>query len=282
VGYWAENSIGCEACHGNGGDHVLSPSKLNIRNASVLRDSPAICGDCHSRPNTGEYEFFKPYPDGVNDTLLVDTLYDASPMPTVDISKIGGHHEQWEDWKASGHSTNSIGCATCHGGHNISNSVYANGPTGKTKFINGSVYPAVVNKSCTDCHESELPKHGYYSDNSECISCHMPLNRKSSNKVDLRSHWFDINGLRDNKNGDVHKENFNALSAVTESCTNCHNSSTVFKPIFMSDVGMHKDVDKSEGLGKVNSSDCKACHYTSTQNRQCETCHIDQVVHLQK
>jgi hypothetical protein len=199
-------------------------------------------------------------------------------MPTVNISLVGGHHEQWEDWKASGHNSTGIGCSSCHGGHDVSDPAYADGPTGKTKFTNGTVYPASVNQSCIDCHAAELPKHSYYNSNSECVSCHMPLDRKSSNNVDIRSHWSDINGLRDNKNGDVHAVNFNSLSNITESCTYCHSSSNVSKPINTSAVGKHKDVNKSEGIGLLNSSDCKSCHYTSTQTRLCEDCHIDQVV----
>src|SRR3990167_4167046 len=280
VGYWAENSIGCEACHGQGGDHINSPSKFNIRNASEVRNNPGICGDCHSRPRSsqyGEYENFKQYPAGINDSFLDETLYDDSPMPTVNYSQVGGHHEQWEDWKSSGHANASTNCVSCHGGHGVSDPAYAGGPTGKTKFTNGTVYPAAVNKSCIDCHSS-LPKHGTYSSNSECINCHMSMNRKSSNKIDLRSHWFDIKALKDNKNGDIHAYNFNTLTGVTESCTYCHNSSVINKPIYKASIGMHKDVNKSEGIGLLNSSDCKTCHYTSTQTRICEDCHIDQVV----
>ncbi len=283
TGYWAENSIGCEACHGQGGDHVNNPTKLNIRNASEVRNSPGICGNCHSRPNTGEYEDFKPYPYGVNDTLLNNTLYDSSPMPTFDYSKVGGHHEQWEDWKASVHANKSVNCVTCHGGHSVSDPAYAGGPTGKTKFTNGTVYPAAVNKTCTDCHSITPAKHGYYTKNSECISCHMPINRKSANKMDLRSHWFNVSALKDNKNGDPHATaNFYTLQTVNESCTTCHNSANLSKPIDTTRAGVHKDINKSEGIGLLNSSDCKSCHYdasaSSILSRNCDACHIDQVI----
>ncbi|SNQ60990.1 hypothetical protein [Candidatus Methanoperedens nitratireducens] len=286
VGYWAENSIGCEACHGPGEDHVTSPNKLNIRNTSVLRNTPGICGDCHSRPIStlyGEYHNFKPYPDGVNNTLLSDTLYDDSPMPTYNYSQVGGHHEQWEDWKSSTHTNQSVTCVTCHGGHGVSNPAYAGGPTGKTKFTNGSVYPAAVNKTCTDCHSITPAKHGYYTTNSECISCHMPINRKSANKMDLRSHWFNVNALKNNKNGDPHATaNFGTLKSITESCTTCHSSANLSKPIDTASAGVHKDVNKLEGIGLLNSSDCKLCHYdasaSSIFSRNCDECHVDQVI----
>ncbi|KCZ73554.1 IPT/TIG domain-containing protein [Candidatus Methanoperedens nitroreducens] len=284
-GYWAENSVGCEACHGNGGDHVLSPSTLNIRNASVVRNTPQICGDCHSRPlasKYGEYDDFKPYPYGVNDSLLSETLTDDSPMPTVDYSKTGGHHEQWEDLKASGHAANAVSCANCHGGHAISDQAYAGGPTGKIKFNNGTVYPAAVSQTCTICHALELPKHGYYTVNSECISCHMPQNRKSSNKIDLRSHWFDANAMKNNKNTGVHALSFATLQNIDESCVNCHSSANLSKPIDTASAGVHKDINKSEGIGLLKSSDCKSCHYgastSSILSRNCDACHVDQVI----
>ncbi len=257
VGYWAENSIGCEACHGQGGDHIAggSPNVTNIpRNASVLRNSPGVCGDCHSRPNStkyGEYEGFNPYPYGVNDTLLDETLYDPSPMPTYDYSKVGGHHEQWEDWKSSNHSNNAINCVTCHGGHSISDPAYAGGPTGKTKFTNGTVYPAAVNKTCIDCHIAELPKHGYYTNSSECISCHMPINRKSSNKNDLRSHWFNTSAMKSNKNGEIHGYNFPVLKNVSSSCNLCHGTQS----------GEVTGSDHNKTLN-INAPACKDCHIT--------------------
>ena len=279
-GYWAENSVGCEACHGNGGDHVLSPSKLNIRNASVVRNTPEICGDCHSRAQAskyGEYDNFKPYPDGVNDSLLNETLYDDSPMPTVNYSLTGGHHEQWEDMKASVHANNSVSCVSCHNSHAVSNPAYAGGPTGKIKFNNGTVYPAAVTQTCTSCHALELPKHGYYTQNSECISCHMPQNRKSSNKIDLRSHWFNPNAMKNNKNTGVHARSFMALRDINESCVKCHGWANLSKQINAEMVGNHKNVNVSEGSGLLNSSDCKTCHYGATSsailNLNCQDCH---------
>ncbi|NJD76618.1 MAG: hypothetical protein FIB08_05905 [Candidatus Methanoperedens sp.] len=272
TGYWAENSIGCEACHGPGEDHINSPSTLNIRNAADVRNTPGICGNCHSRPNTGEYENFKPYPDGVNDTLLNDTLYDSSPMPTVDYSKVGGHHEQWEDWKAGGHAGQSVNCVSCHGGHAVSDSAYAGGPTGKTTFTNGTVYPAAVNRTCTDCHSVTPPKHGYYTNNSECISCHMTLNRKSANKIDLRSHWFNTSAMKRDKNGEIHGYNFPVLKNVSSSCTICHGTQS-------GEVSGTKH-NKTLNTSAPSCTDCHTSGYSTyivNETNTCRRCHIDGV-----
>lgn len=274
TGWWAENNIGCEACHGQGGDHVNNPSKDNIRNASYVRENPAICGDCHSRPDTGEYETLKQYPDGVSDTLLNDTLYDSSPMPTVDYSKVGGHHEQWEDWKASYHSNKSVTCVTCHGGHNITDPAYAGGPTGKIKFLNGTVYPAVVNTTCTSCHltATRTSFHRYYNSSTQCITCHMPKNRKSSDIIDLRSHWIgkNLSVYGKNKNGEIHGYNFpnfitiNRLFSLNVTCNKCHGT-------YNSVVGASSH-NRTKNPSAPACTDCHKTGYTTEVINNLTTC----------
>jgi hypothetical protein len=45
IGTWAEDGIGCEECHGAGGDHIKKPSKKTI----VVDSIPEACGKCHQR-----------------------------------------------------------------------------------------------------------------------------------------------------------------------------------------------------------------------------------------
>ncbi|MCK5660517.1 MAG: hypothetical protein KAH86_04095, partial [Methanosarcinales archaeon] len=263
-GYWSENSIGCEACHGPGGDHISAPTRFNIVNASVVSNSPEICGDCHTRQS--DTHLIK-----VGEIDLIATLSDSSPSPlngTID----GQHHEQWEDWYDSGHKNVGVDCVECHGGHSVSDPAYADGPTGKTKFVDGTVFPAAVVQDCTDCHST--PKHSYYNDNAECISCHMPKVRKSAIAYDIRSHWFDLNAIT-GKDGSPHAASFGDLWNLTESCITCHTSANISKQINVT-FGMHEDVNTTEGTGLLNSSDCKTCHYGATDKiltYLCEDCH---------
>ncbi|MCK5660459.1 MAG: hypothetical protein KAH86_03800, partial [Methanosarcinales archaeon] len=220
AGYWAENSVGCEACHGPGGDHISAPSRFNIVNASVVSNSPEICGDCHVRQS--DTHLIK-----VGEIDLIATLSDSSPSPlngTID----GQHHEQWEDWYDSGHKNAGVDCVECHGGHSVSDPAYADGPTGKTKFIDGTVFPATVVEDCVGCHIT--PKHSYYNDNAECISCHMPKVRKSAIAYDIRSHWFDPNAIA-GKDGSPHADGFGDLQNLTESCITCHTSPNISEQI---------------------------------------------------
>lgn len=45
VGTWAENNVGCENCHGPGGNHVNDPYFVSM---TIERDSE-LCGACHIR-----------------------------------------------------------------------------------------------------------------------------------------------------------------------------------------------------------------------------------------
>lgn len=44
IGTWAEDGVGCEACHGPGGNHVNDPYQVSV---AINRDSE-LCGQCHS------------------------------------------------------------------------------------------------------------------------------------------------------------------------------------------------------------------------------------------
>ncbi|MFN2201167.1 MAG: cytochrome c3 family protein, partial [Caldilineaceae bacterium] len=46
IGTWAEDGVGCEACHGPGSNHVNNPYQVEMQ---IVRDS-ALCGQCHQLP----------------------------------------------------------------------------------------------------------------------------------------------------------------------------------------------------------------------------------------
>ena len=84
IGTWAEDGIGCEACHGPGSLHTENPRGVAMK---VNRDA-AECGDCHRR-------------DAVES-----------------VNASGGfiqHHEQYEELFQSKHAV--IDCVQCHDPH---------------------------------------------------------------------------------------------------------------------------------------------------------------------
>lgn len=84
VGVWAEDGVGCEACHGPGSNHVNDPYLVK---AEINRDAE-MCGACHGR---GEVEMVE----------VVDGFID--------------HHEQYEELFES--KKRVMDCIDCHNPH---------------------------------------------------------------------------------------------------------------------------------------------------------------------
>jgi len=85
IGTWSEDGIGCEECHGAGGEHIRKPSKANI----TISASAESCGKCHQRGGMG-------------------------PEPPAKGGFIK-HHEQINELKAGVHK--DLDCITCHDPH---------------------------------------------------------------------------------------------------------------------------------------------------------------------
>jgi hypothetical protein len=93
IGTWAEPGIGCEACHGPGGDHV---AKGGDKKLIKIDNDKSMCGQCHIR--------------GKSNTIPAK----------------GGfirHHEQYNELLASKHAI--FNCTTCHKPHKHSKFVDA-------------------------------------------------------------------------------------------------------------------------------------------------------------
>lgn len=85
IGTWSEDGIGCEECHGPGGDHIKRPSKTTIK----VDLSAESCGKCHQRGGIG-------------------------PEPPAKGGFIR-HHEQINELKAGVHK--GLTCISCHNPH---------------------------------------------------------------------------------------------------------------------------------------------------------------------
>ena len=125
IGTWAEDGIGCEECHGAGGDHIKKPSKKTI----VVDSIPEACGKCHQRGG-------------------------MDPLPPASDGFIK-HHEQINELKAGVHK--NLSCTECHNPHdraiNAKNNCaecHSEVAAGYTKNIHG--------KQGTRCVECHMPK----------------------------------------------------------------------------------------------------------------------------
>lgn len=180
---FADESIGCESCHGPGRDHILAkgdPTKI------VSSTSNEICGQCHTSgkmPNgTGWPVGFRP---GMNvaDTGYHFTVVDPSKPATTYSSHtrqypflvVTGHASALPDLKGSGHAQDR--CLKCHSA-DYRQSVEAGKPITMAQAQESITcvvchdpheetgYPSQLKTSkeeiCADCHNSEIPVGSAY------------------------------------------------------------------------------------------------------------------------
>jgi predicted CXXCH cytochrome family protein len=176
---WQEMGVGCESCHGPGGAHVRAalPDKFDtIVNPPRMPDprrAAMVCGACHDvgSSDDGQYAYPVNYRPGDDLRFHLDkderTYPDGSPRT---------HHQQYNDWQASGHARAGVMCWDCHSPH----------VRGKFNRFQLKLPGSLL---CNTCHTTiaRAGAHSIHSTNN-CIGCHMPNTIKSATAGDLRSH----------------------------------------------------------------------------------------------
>lgn len=222
-------NIGCEACHGPGGQHVLSrgdPAKI-VNPAKLSTDEAnEVCGQCHIR--------VKSVPGSVHDWPYNDATgeswYPGSGPLAAFYKDAGGywpdgetsrqHHQQYQDFYRSSKPTfqfHPTRCTECHRPHSARMQ--------STIVSDGVSIPTAVNNNtlCLACHATHGPFETItkdevknYADNvqkigavvsahsyhpygpdrsmglSRCTTCHMPATAVTAIAYDIHSHTFDV------------------------------------------------------------------------------------------
>ena len=217
---WAEEDVGCEACHGPGSAHAewasgdtptgdprlvvplpeptswrLAPGG-RIATPQTVADNGEVetCGRCHSRrallhegaPVGG------PLLDTHRPSLLLEGLYHADGQIDDEVYVYGSFLQ-------SRMYARGVRCSDCHDPHSLE--LRADG-----------------NALCSGCHEPEVfdtAEHHHHpseSPGAECVSCHMPA-RTYMVIDDRRDH-----SLR------VPRPDLAAALGLPEPCTGCHAS----------------------------------------------------------
>jgi predicted CXXCH cytochrome family protein len=231
---WAEISVGCETCHGQGSNHVAwarakqswwpfdKPNdkalgllvrftdRLNAtwslekgaamatRNLPppTLRKEVETCGLCHARrgQNSEDWVPGRWLSDTHNVLPLSRGLYQADGQMLDEVYNYGS-------FKQSKMFAAGVTCSDCHDPH-----------SGKTRFSGDNV--------CLQCHAADkfaAPAHNHHTDVTSaltCTSCHMPV--RTYMVIDPRhDHSFR-----------VPRPDLSATLGTPNACNDCHKDKT--------------------------------------------------------
>ncbi len=219
-----EWNVGCEKCHGPGGDHVNNPSRTNIVNPARLStiDGVNVCVQCHSqgqplmKPLEGKYyDWPVGYIPGrrlsdfwqLEEHKLGETTFTHFADGTAHKNRMQGN-----DFAQSVMYTRGITCFSCHDVHGTANNA-------------DLIKPAAV--LCLECHGPKSPNgphtatieqhthHKAGSAGSDCVGCHMPAIETQLADVNVRSHTFKF----------ISPATTDVLK-VPNPCTTCHKDKT--------------------------------------------------------
>lgn len=131
-------------------------------------------------------------------------------------------------------------CNTCHQGRALSE-----------EAANIHVEGGLVNRDCTNCHESIEAAHGGF-ELSECEHCH------STNRAEAMAYT---------KCSNCHTKDPHQEKMTTSECIVCHSTCST----------CHHVAETAVMEGRHESLQCEGCHIYHLYKPECTSCHMDVV-----
>lgn len=172
---WTKDGIGCEACHGPGGDHV---SGMGDASKIISSKDADICGQCHSGTLSGEKSWIEGYRPGmqlssIEGVELISVDPDKTPPEPGTNQRLS-----YNMWLASGHSKsisrvidNNRASADCYGCHSTEG--FAAKRADKAVDIEQKEdFHSLTCVACHNPHGSSITGQLVMEPEALCSSCH--------------------------------------------------------------------------------------------------------------